>query len=190
LNAQHASLNDNNSEIANLNTIFDKGVPNISSNDVVVLCVELSGRALISGQNGIFTPFLQEIQKKTNNLVLFVDRLDRVQSPYSSIYDKKEPQEQNNDFLSSSSFSDSIDDSALKNQVKKAKKGKRQQTMQRIVFGDNVDLMLDEELQNSQNILAYFKHRCYHWGKRDENYVLCDFWHYVLMDVSNSKPKL
>lgn len=56
----------------------EASLPVISKHDLVVLCVELSGRMLITGKNGIFNAFVKEIMELTDQLVLFVDRLDRM----------------------------------------------------------------------------------------------------------------
>lgn len=52
----------------------------IEKNDVVVLCVELNGRVLISGTNGIYMNFINYVQKYTKNLILFIDRQDKHES--------------------------------------------------------------------------------------------------------------
>lgn len=49
----------------------------IQKGDVVVLCLELSGRILITGENGVYSRFIQEILTYTDKIVLFVERMDR-----------------------------------------------------------------------------------------------------------------
>lgn len=123
------------SEIENKNST-------IQNDDIVILCVELSGRLLITGNSGIFTTFAQEILKYTSNLVLFIDRLDRNSSenPYVDV---------NSDKLGS------------------------------IRYGDKHDLLLDEDLKQTQQIEQYFKYRCYHWSKRDNASTMEPFWKLV-----------
>ena len=49
----------------------------IEKKDIIVLCVELNSRVLITGENGIFTVFMNNILNFTKNCVLFIDRVDR-----------------------------------------------------------------------------------------------------------------
>jgi len=74
-------MNECVEEMHNVHSNFSvtptKSMMSVSASDVVVLCVELSGRVLIHGENGIFTSFLQEARQNTSNIVLFVDRRDR-----------------------------------------------------------------------------------------------------------------
>eukprot|EP01080_Neovahlkampfia_damariscottae_P002481 gene2481-3190_t len=49
----------------------------IEKKDIIVLCVELNSRVLITGDNGVFTNFMGKILDYTKNCVLFVDRVDR-----------------------------------------------------------------------------------------------------------------
>jgi hypothetical protein len=129
-------------------TPFHRGtISPISRDDVVVLCVELSGRALISGEGGLFTTFLQEVNKYTKNVVLFVDRLDR------------------NDDGKKSTLSDTMTDpsdtetSVIEEQEVDEGDEAEEKKEIRFVYGDKSDMIFDEELQNAQSLLSYLKHR-------------------------------
>lgn len=67
------SLNSQN----NYSITPKKSISHLHNNDCIVLCVELSGRVLISGSNGIFSNFLSEARTRTPNICLIVDRRDR-----------------------------------------------------------------------------------------------------------------
>lgn len=64
----------------NLKSKIEHPKNEIEKNDVVVLCVELNGRVLITGTNGIYMNFINYVQKYTKNLILFIDRQDKHES--------------------------------------------------------------------------------------------------------------
>lgn len=129
----------------------------ISKDDIVVLCVELSGRVLVTGDSGLFTTFLQEVNRYTKNLVLFVDRLDRRQDETISA-DKLGDNNSNIVALDDNEPS-VIEEQEIFEDDDTDIEGKTSKKDVRIVYGDKMDIALDEELQHSQNILSYFKHR-------------------------------
>mmetsp|Transcript_339 Transcript_339/g.617 ORF Transcript_339/g.617 Transcript_339/m.617 type:complete len:984 (+) Transcript_339:67-3018(+) len=120
------------------------GFPAIQKDDIFVFCIELSTRVLICGPNGIYTSFLTYVKEMTDNCVLFVDRLDiKTDSLSKSII---------------SNPSDSTWDSC--NNLTILERGQ-------FIYGDENDLHLDLDLQQTQEIETYFKSRFYYYGPRD-----------------------
>ncbi|KAG2392212.1 hypothetical protein C9374_012464 [Naegleria lovaniensis] len=78
LNTSNLEANDSkHTNVQPSTSALDHLTPPIQKGDIVVLCVELSGRILITGENGIFTRFIQQVLNYTDSVVLFVERMDR-----------------------------------------------------------------------------------------------------------------
>ncbi|KAG2375078.1 hypothetical protein C9374_010082 [Naegleria lovaniensis] len=77
LNTFNLEANDSkHTNVQSSISALDHLTPPIQKGDIVVLCVELSG-ILITGENGIFTRFIQQVLNYTDSVVFFVERMDR-----------------------------------------------------------------------------------------------------------------
>ncbi|KAL9658330.1 hypothetical protein ABK040_015650 [Willaertia magna] len=153
LNGTQQIVEENNKKKKNTSSL---NYP-IQKGDIVVLCIELSGRILLTGENGIFTSFIKKLLTYTDKIVLFVERMDR-----------NEFTEYSND---NQSFSNPSPETNLFHYL---------QNENVYIYGDEKDLLLDKELQQSQD-LSSTKYRCYFSNNRpDTNNCIQQFWKTIL----------